>query len=362
MTMSHRFALPIAILLAAFLIPSLLGNITVKGNVASNIAIQSNGTISYTSTMLLGVGHPSYAYDRNGNLVNIQALVNLVADSGGNCWREAMGVTYTVDAYFANLKSYCDQRGVKFMIQTLASSVDYMTPQEELDIINNNNGKQAPWINGWGSIIQQLQPHSIMVMNEPSNGGTYTTASATAFGYYRQFCINCINAWRQIKPDLVIIVQNDPMNDEFDSTSYGFAANPLPFSNIIYGRHIYYAYDGNYPPNYLPDQQAYWNAKTPQDLANAKQLLTNFIDGESSALRNKGQQVMWDEWGANSGGKVPNALQYEHDFLELCKARNIGVLHYDIVPYSYENTGLLNEDYLTLNAIGQVWASEMSSS
>lgn len=364
--MSHRFALLIAIflLLAAFFIPSLLRTIAVKGNVTSNIAIQSNGRISYTSTMLLGVGHPAWAYDRNGNPVNIQALVNLVADSGANIWREAMYVSGVepFPGYYANLKSYCDQRGLKFMIQTLASSVGAMTPQEELDIINNNIGKQASWINGWGSIIQQLQPYAIMVMNEPSNGGTYVTASSTAFSYYRQFCINCINAWRQIKPDLVIIVQNDPMNDEFDSTSYGFAANPLPFSNIIYSRHIYYAYDGNYPPSYLPDQQAYWNAKTAQDLANAKQLLANFIDGESLPLRNKGQQVMWDEWGANAGGYVPNALQYVRDFLDLCKARNIGVLYYDIVPVSYEATGLLNEDYLTLNAMGQVWAAEMSTS
>jgi len=360
--MSHRFALPIAIFLAAFLIPSLLGNITVKGNVTSNIAIQSNGTISYTSTMLLGVGHPAYGYDRNGNLVDIQALVNLVADTGANCWREAMYVSYVepFPGYYANLKSYCDQRGLKFIIINLASSVGAMTPQDELDIINNNNGKQAPWINGWGSIIQQLQPYAIMVMNEPSNGGTYTTASATAFGYYRQFCVNCINAWRQIKPELVIIVQNDPMNDEFDSTSYGFAANPLPFSNIIYSRHIYYAYDGNYPPSYLPDQQAYWNAKTAQDLANAKQLLTNLIDGESSALRNKGQQVMWDEMGANVN--VPNALHYTQDFYDICKTRNIGAVYYDIVPVSYEPTGLLNEDYLTLNAMGQVWAAEMSGS
>jgi hypothetical protein len=361
MTMSHRFALPIAILLAAFLIPSLLGNITVKGNVKNNIVVQSNGTILYTSPLLLGVGHPSWAYDRNGNPVNIQALVNLVADSGGNCWREAMITNDKNDlTYFKELKSYCDQRNVMFMIQTCGTTRYTMDGQEELNVYQNINGAQTAYINDWSYIIQQLQPYAIMIQNEPSNGGTFTTASATAFGYYRQFCINCINAWRQIKPDLVIIVQNDPFNDEFDSTSYGFAANPLPFSNIIYSRHVYYAYSGNYPPSYLPDQQAYWNAKTSQDLANAKQLLTDFIDGESSALRNKGQQVMWDEWGANVN--VPNALNYTRDFYDICKARNIGALYYDIVPVSYEVTGLLNEDYLTLNAMGQVWAAEMSRS
>jgi len=360
--MSHRFALPNAILLlAAFLILSLLGSITVKGNVTSNIAIQSNGTILYTSTMLLGVGHPSWAYDRDGNPVNIQALVNLAADSGANVWREGMLVSYVepFPGYYANLKSYCDQRGLNFIVQTLASSVGAITPEEEQNIINNVGDAQTNWINGWGSIIQKLQPYAIMVMNEPLLPHT-PPATAEQFALYRQFCINCINAWRQIKPDLVIIVNNYPFNDEFDSTSYGFAANPLPFSNIIYGRHVYYSYDGNYPPSYLPDQQVYWNAKTPQDLANAKQLLTDFIDGESSALRNKGQQVMWDEMGANVN--VPNALNYTRDFYDICKTRNIGVLYYDIVPASYEPTGLLNEDYLTLNAMGQVWATAISGS
>jgi len=360
--MSHRFALPIAILLAAFLIPSLLENITIKGNVTSNIAIQSNGTISYTSTMLLGVGHPAWAYDRNGNPVNIQALVNLVADSGGNCWREAMisSQRNSLSPYETNLKYWLDQRGIKLVIQTCGTTQFSMAGQEELNVYQNINGAQTAYINDWGYIIQQLQPYAIMIQNEPSNGGTSTTASATAFGYYRQFCINCINAWRQIKPDLVIIVQNDPFNDWYDSTSYGFAANPLSYPNIIYTGHIYYAYDGSYPPSYLPDQQAYWNAKTAQDLANAKQLLTELIDKYMSALRNKGQQVMWDEMGANVN--VPNALNYTQDFYDICKTRNIGAVYYDIVPVSYEPTGLLNEDYLTLNAMGQVWAAEMPGS
>jgi hypothetical protein len=75
---------------------------------------------------------------------------------------------------------------------------------------------------------------------------------------------------------------------------------------------------------------------------------------------NKGQQVMWDEMGANVN--VPNALHYTQDFYDICKTRNIGAVYYDIVPVSYEPTGLLNEDYLTLNAMGQVWAAEMSGS
>jgi len=355
--MSHRFALPIAtlLLLAAFLIPSLLGNITVKGNATSNIAIQSNGTISYTSTMLLGVGHPAWSYDPYGNPVDIEALVNLVADTGANCWREAMYGTSSLTGYYTNLKSYCDARGLKFEIQALLSD-----DEVESDIIDNVGNAQTAWINNWSYILQQLQPYAIMVMNEPSNHGTHRTATAQEFALYRQFCINCINAWRQIKPDLVIIVQNDPFNDLFDSTSYGFAANPLPFSNIIYTRHIYYAYDNTYPPDYLPDQQAYWNG----DLATAKQLLTKLIEAESLPLTSKGQRVMWDEFGANL--QAPNAPNYIQDFFDICKARNIGAVEYALAPYGWTSgrdpSGILNDDYKTFNAVGQVWAAEMSRS
>jgi hypothetical protein len=338
------------------------------GSIASNKTIASTGEIAVSPppgfTILLGAGHPGWSNDPNGNPVDIQALVNLVADTGANCWREAMYIFSTVPGYHASLKSYCDQRGLKFIIQTLSPANSYGTYQDELDIIMNNTGQQDTWINGWGSIIQQLQPYAIMVMNEPSNDGTFTTASATAFGYYRQFCINSINAWRQIKPDLVIIVQNDPFNDLFDSTTYGFAANPLPFSNIIYTRHEYYSYDNAYPPNYKPEQQAYWNATTDQGLANAKQLLATHINSESLALRNKDQQVMWDEWGANL--QAPHATNYTQDFITICKSLNIGAVYYDIVPWGYgtaqESTGLLNNDYKTFNAVGQAWAANMPRS
>jgi hypothetical protein len=306
-----------------------------------------------TTGLLMGMGHPSWAFDRNSQPLDIRGLVNLAAASGANSWREAMYVGGSVSSYQTNLKSYLDAAGMKLIIQTLSSSVGAMSTQEELNIINNVGGAQTSWINSWGSKIAALWPYGIMVMNEPTNGGTHSTASASAFASYRQFCINAINTWRQIKPDLVIVVNNDPFNDFFDSTSYGFAANPLPFSNILYGRHIYYAYYG-YPPSYLPDQQSYWNGNT----ALGKQQLTALIDGESKALLAKGQQVIWDEWGANI--YAPNAQAYTRDFISICRSRGISTLYYSFVPASYEATGLLNEDYKSLNAIGWAWANSIS--
>jgi hypothetical protein len=307
-----------------------------------------------SNTLLLGLGHPSWAYDKNSNPIDIRGLVTLAASSHANCWREAMSANSAITSYQTNLKSYLDAAGIKLVIQTLASSVGAMSTQDESNIINNVGSAQSNWINSWGSKISQLQPYAIMVMNEPTNGGTFSTASSSAFAAYRQFCSNAISAWRLIKPDLVVIVNNDPFNDVFDSTSYGFAANPLPFTNIMYGRHIYYAYDNSYPPSYLPDQQSYWNGNT----ASGKQYLTNIITRESSALIAKGQTVIWDEWGANVN--APNAQAYVRDFISICRSLGISCLYYDFVPSTYSPTGLLNSDYKTLNAVGSAWASSCS--
>jgi hypothetical protein len=308
---------------------------------------------STSSDLLLGLGHPSWSYDRNSNPVDINALVNLAASSGANSWREAMTYNSQVNSYQVSLKSALDKAGIKLIIQTLASSAGSMSVQDEYNIINNVGSAQTDWINGWRSKIAQLQPYGIMVMNEPSNGGTYRTASSSQFDAYRQFCINCINSWRQVKSDLVIVVNNYPFNDVFDSTSYGFAANPLSYSNIYYGRHIYYAYDNLYPPFYLPDQQAYWNGNT----ASGKQLLANLLQSESSALIAKGQKVIWDEWGANVN--APNAQAYVQDFISICREKGISCLFYDLVPSSYSPSGLLNSDYKTLNSVGQAWANSI---
>jgi hypothetical protein len=330
-----------------------------SGNTSTVMTLPSAGIITTPVSefsLLVGMGHPAWSYDRASNPVNIRALVNLVANSGANCWREAMYVDSSVSGYYINLKAYCDQAGLKFIIQTVSASVGAMTYQEETNIIQNVNGAQVNWINAWGNIIRQLHPYAIMVMNEPTNNGAFSKASSTQFNYYRQFCNNSINAWRSIQPDIIVIVQNDPFNDLFDSTSYGFAANPLPFSDVIYSRHIYYSYDGTYPPSYLPEQQTYWNAKTATDFSQAKQRLTAFITAETcQTLVNKGQKVMFDEWGSNVNS--PNAQNFTRDFMNICEQKSIGQIYYDIVPSSYESTGLLNEDYLTFNSMGQVWNS-----
>jgi hypothetical protein len=353
---------------------------------------------SSSSNLLLGAGEPAWVYQGNGQSVNLQALVNLAASSGANTWREAIqtenpspvatspnpSIYDNKLSYYQELKSDLSAKGIKLVIQTLAYSSGSLTAQQECDIINNVGTAQSDWITGWGEIIQQMNPYAIMVMNEPMNGceGGAQPASQSEFADYRAFVTNAITAWRAIDPNIVIMVQNDPFYDPWDSTSYGFAAQPLPFSNIIYENHIYYAYTGTAPPSpaqwpsqtlyplaYDDDaaEYAYWTAQTQAELANAKQLLTTYIDAASAPLIAKGQQVIWGEMGANLN--APNAEQYVQDFYSIAKSKGIGVLYWDLVPFApycqgcsppdTESTGLLTSDWSSLNQMGQAWAQSM---
>jgi hypothetical protein len=208
----------------------------------------------------VGYGHP--AWQNN----DMQALVIKAAEAGANVWREAFYVDSDPNnSYYQSVKSSVANAGLKLIVQTLAASVGAMTYQEETNIINDVGTAQDNWVNGWKTIISVMQPYAIMVMNEPTNNGDRNSDPSNGdFNLYRTFCSRCISEWRAVKADLVIIVNNNPFNKLFDSTGYGFAATPLTEANVIYGRHVYYAYDSLYPPSYLPDQQDYWDNKLPE--------------------------------------------------------------------------------------------------
>jgi hypothetical protein len=310
---------------------------------------------------LLGVGHPAWQYDPTGNLVNVKALVDKFAATGAQVWRESMYFGNSPSPYYSTLKSYLDGKGAYFVIQTLVQG--WPNVEQESDIINGVGHWQTSWIDYWSGIISVYHPYGIMVMNEPSKNGVFTSPSAEEFALYRQFCINSINAWRAVDPDIVILVQNYPFTDAFDSYGFGFAYNPLPFSGLFYSRHIYYAFDNTYPPWYLPSQQKYWNATNDQEIAEAKSSLTNFISTESLPMLNIGQHVIYDEMGANI--LAPNAAAYVRDFIRICVSLNVSVLYYNMAPWGYgigrEPTGILDDTYKNFNGIGETWASEVSA-
>jgi hypothetical protein len=294
----------------------------------------------------VGYGHP--AWQNN----DMQALVIKAAEAGANVWREAFYVDSDPNnSYYQSVKTSTANAGLKLIVQTLSASVGAMTYQEETNIINDVGTAQDNWVNGWKTIISVMQPYAIMVMNEPTNNGDRNSDPSNGdFNLYRAFCSRCISEWRAVKADLVIIVNNNPFNKLYDSTGYGFAATPLTETNVIYGRHVYYAYDSLYPPNYLPDQQDYWDNLLPE----AKIHLEAQMHLEADPLTSQGCVVAWDEWGAHAS--APNASQYATDLAQHCEDHGWGCIIYDIVPFGdgtgQEVSGLLTNDYLNWNLVG----------
>jgi len=357
--LSHPF---LTMMFSTLLLCSLLVT-AVFSQSATSQYIQSSGRVLYVSppiSRLMGVDKQSWFWDDNIGFIPMDRLVDMVANAGGNIWRQHMiSAQYPNSmAKFIDLKNKLDQRGIKLLIATMGvNSWEFgYNWQEQADIIMNADGKGDKWIRDWGNIIAVLQPYAIDVMNEPRGikGTTYESKMTEAqfFEAYRQFCIKAIRAWREIKPDLVVVVANCPFYKPWTET--GFDANPINEPNIIYSVHYYYAYDNNYPPSYLPEQRAYWDG----NLAEAKKLLAKRIDYDTLAMRNKGLVIIYEEVGTNVAN--PNAAVFMQDFYDLCKERNIGVIHHCLAAYPRSPAGLLNSDWATLNAIGEVWARNMS--
>lgn len=93
---------------------------------------------------------------------------------------------------------------------------------------------------------------------------------------------------------------------------------------LLYSVHFYYSFFGSVPESYYPDEIAYWNAVTPSDFANAKNLLYNNLlqnYGIQDAW-NHGHTVFFEETGANIIN--PHYAQFLNDFWSFCVSHNIG--------------------------------------
>jgi hypothetical protein len=329
---------------------------------SDNKNIQSHGTISYYSpdARLMGVDHFWWGE------INT-ALVDLVKNSGGNAWREHMIITewednpswwkdpsVTFRSRMRELMQWTSARGIKVIIATIGWDSWGGNQQQQADTIMNESGMADQWIAAWGEIIADLKPYAIDVMNEPMwvYGTTYeaTTTQEQFFEVYRSFVTKAIRAWRTIKPDLVCVVHSCPFWD-----LKPIAANPIPEPNIVYPIHYYYAYDGTLGPTPIASAFAYWDGR----LAEAKILLEEYMlnDAGLKAAQDAGLQVLMEEVGTCLA--APNAFVFMQDMYDLCKAHNIGVTHHTLNPYPKCAAGLLNEDWLTLNDLGEIWYRNM---
>lgn len=283
------------------------------------------------------------------------------------------GTKGRVQEEFKVIFQWLKDRGIRPIVIAMGNCQEDVVgyPQMKADVIMNHEGRGDEWITDYGDVIAKLQPWGITVMGEPhwvqDTNYKDTMTQEQFFEAYRQFVIRALNAWRQIKPDLVGIVTSCPFWD-----LKPMAANPIPLPNIIYKFGVHYCYEDVLPiPEWItPATLAYWNATTPQELEAAKALqYEEFLQERGvQAMLDAGLRVDFQETGA--GNKANNAEVWMQDVYDFCKARNMGVLHHNFRPYPRYPQGILQEGTeeapsgiwrlpLTLNSMGELWRRNM---
>jgi hypothetical protein len=250
------------------------------------------------------------------------------------------------------------QRNLKLIICAGGNARWGVTDDQTVEIVLNKNGAGDAWINGWAQFIQELQPYAIDIINEPASiESSQYSAEMTPmewFAAYEAFAARCIDAWRAIKPDLVIHIENSP----FWTNMERIIGSPIQRDDVVYALHVYYGLWNPVVQTWRPQfEKDYWGVG---NLANAKANLESYLLNERGVqgLLDKGLKVVMEETGVPVD--APNGALFMQDMYDICKKYDIGVLHHALDAAPRESSGLLNSDWLTLNSIGQVWYSNMS--
>jgi hypothetical protein len=267
----------------------------------------------------------------------------------------------------AEIRQWCRERGIAFI---LGCEGTHWAPSEgwnqmRANAIFNINGSGDYWLNTFADMVTDLQPDVVHVMDEPDSQGTPYSLTQF-FNAYKQFCVQAIQRYRAIIPNLPIVVDGCPFYN-----MHAIAASPIQELNITYKYDYYYSPDGIMPDltsePWRTDEYAYWTATNQDQLANAKALLYNqWLNtcGLQDCLNN-GLKVIF--CGVGTDPTNPNALVFMQDLYDFCAQRNIGVVALQMMPYPTYTAGMLDgsnwtigENYPTiLNALGELWAMNM---
>jgi len=245
--------------------------------------------------------------------------------------------------------------GVKLIISGHSDQLNYWVDDwaHKASVILNEGGLGDQWINDYVQVIQDLQPDGIEIMNEPPDAELSGNPNLT-FEAWRNFCIRAATAYRNVKPDLLLFIDGCPFWD-----LNAWATAPLPFSNVYYAFHEHYG-AGGYEPSPPPDWDnfAWWNAYWTGDLAQAKILLEDrFLRGGLRALSDKGMRVQFTESGTSM--EQPNWDAWLRDMYAIAAKYNANFLQHSMGGNPPDLSGILNDDWTTLNAMGLIWAENM---
>jgi hypothetical protein len=351
---------------------STFGNVNTEKTAPSIYATYTTSTVTtptptttttptFTSSRLMGVDQFDINYINENNM---RAMSNY----GANAFRETIYLSDWTNTLFRNRMVEVSQWATKYNMQMILGCMGTShTPSEGFPQMLANAiydpTARANWINTYGSIIRTIQPYGVNPINEvpvvaDTSYGSYIS-QAQFIADYKGFIIECIDAWSQIKPGLVFVVEGSPFYDISSMLSYPRIDQSRPSTTIYYSVHYHYQYYNQNPYTTLSYYDttlcSYWSG----DLTTARSaLFSNFLinDGIKKA-RDLGLNVIFEEIGANINN--PNVLAFEQDVFDFAEIYDISVLWHSWGPSGSTGIGLLSNWTPTLNSMGTVWANNM---
>ena len=338
-----------------------------------DVLLNSFGTIVYpTPTVfdemitLRGINCLSASHSTSNNMA-------LIRNSGGNAIRILVYMTQiTNPTYLQEMKDMVALAKANGLTVVLTFNGYYdltngeyespvvMNSQHKAEAIFNENGFGDYWISLYSTAVEELQPDWVDPMNEPPNK-YYTTYDSSktyqqVYDTYLAFMVKCMDAFITIKPDLKFMFESCPFWDN----SYAFVSPRIdelrPAYTIMYEVHLYYLFEGGSPADPSKDYEySYWQG----DLTSAKSQLYSYLLDSYPHIRTAldlDLDIYLAEAGTNSNN--PNWSSFMNDMFSFFDTYNLGLMWHSWY-YSGVNgvQGMLNEDWETLNSVGNHWAN-----
>ena len=193
------------------------------------------------------------------------------------------------------------------------------------NIITNYQAQGDNWISQFSTIIGDLQPDAIEVMNEPD-----ATPSGINFTQYRDFIVKASTAFRAVKPNMPLYVEGMPYWDLKDRGYGTWASDPMSnagFSDVWYCPHVYY--------DSVTANRYNWSlAYQAGNLAQAKTYLYDYIENPVTnlglkAYEDAGLPICWTETGINQ--PYANWQAFLTDLYAYIVAHNQGVMAFGLI-------------------------------
>ena len=271
--------------------------------------------------------------------------------AGSLKWQSPVGLYKDL---LMRLQGLLHERGIKHAVMPAAyyywaDASDYAMGAWKSNVINNVNGEQDKWIAACSDYISQIQPDVWYVANE-----FVLHQEDIDIQTYRAFLARCIRAYHKIKPDLICVVMGFPFTDLKPLLNAGGINEP----NTVYDLHYYYNLRGGVPASYDNVGNAYYNATTPQQLDDAKQLFYSYLDNNAgvSLAKSLGKDLWFSEIGTVRLN--PNYYQFMVDAFDYMQSRKIGFAPFmsasegDSANLPSYPTQVFNFDFTELNEIG----------